>query len=292
MIQQLTPREYAYILKHDLRTFIERSFYELNPQTAFEANWHIDVIAEKLEQCRQGKIRRLIVNLPPRSLKSHAITVAFPAWILAHSPAAQIICASYGQDLAEKHARDCRTVMSSDFYKHCFPTRLLPERLSVNDFMTTRMGFRMATSVRGVLTGRGGDFLIIDDPLKPDEALSETGRKAVSEWYDNTFLSRLNNKETGTIIIVMQRLHQDDLVGHVLERGGWEVLNFAAIAEEDECYKIEAIFGTQSFTRRAGEALLILNASPSKASNELARTSANTTFRASTNRRRRPWAGR
>jgi predicted phage terminase large subunit-like protein len=113
----------------------------------------------------------------------------------------------------------------------------------------------MATSVGGVLTGRGGEFLIIDDPLKPDDALSETRRKAVNDWFDNTLLSRLNNKETGTIIIVMQRLHQDDLVGHVLERGNWEVLNFAAIAEEDECHEIETIFGAQSFTRKTGEAL-------------------------------------
>lgn len=255
MIDQLTPEEYAHILKHDLRTFIERAFYELNPQTAFESNWHIDVIASKLEECRQGKIRRLIVNLPPRSLKSHAISVAFSAWLHGHSPAAQIICASYGQDLAEKHARDCRTLMSSEFYKNCFPTRLLPERLSVNDFMTTDLGFRMATSVGGVLTGRGADFIIIDDPLKPDEALSETRRKAVNDWFDNTLLSRLNNKETGTIIIVMQRLHQDDLVGHVLERGGWEVLDFAAIAEEIECHVIETIFGTRTFMRKAGEAL-------------------------------------
>ncbi len=255
MIDQLTEREYTHFLRNDLRSFIERSFYALNPQTRFEANWHIDVIAAKLEDCRRGKIRRLIVNLPPRSLKSHAITVAFPAWLLGHNPSSQIICASYGQVLSEKHARDCRDVMMSEFYKSCFPTRLAPNRLSVNDFMTTAQGFRMATSVGGVLTGRGGDFLIIDDPSKPDDALSEPGRKAVNERFDNTFLSRLNNKETGTIIIVMQRLHQDDLVGHVLEQGGWEVLSFPAIAEEDECHVIETILGTQRFTRRAGEAL-------------------------------------
>jgi hypothetical protein len=125
----------------------------------------------------------------------------------------------------------------------------------VNDFMTTAQGFRMATSVGGVVTGRGGDIIIVDDPLKPGEALSDTGRKAVNEWFDNTLLSRLNNKEKGIIIIVMQRLHQDDLVGQVLERGGWEVLNFPAIAEEDECHVIETIFGTRTFTRKAGEAL-------------------------------------
>ena len=120
MADQRSHEDYAYFLKHDLMAFIERAFYELNPQTAFLHNWHIEVIATNLEQCRQGKIRRLIVNLPPRSLKSHAITVAFSAWLHAHSPASQIICASHGQDLAEKHARDCRTPMSSDFYRICF----------------------------------------------------------------------------------------------------------------------------------------------------------------------------
>ena len=86
--------------------------------------------------------------------------------------------------------------------------------------MTTEKGFRMSTSVGGVLTGRGADIIILDDPLKPDDALSETRRTSVNEWYDNTLLTRLNSKENGVIIIVMQRLHQDDLVGHVIGAGG------------------------------------------------------------------------
>jgi predicted phage terminase large subunit-like protein len=106
-----------------------------------------------------------------------------------------------------------------------------------------------------VLTGRGADVIILDDPLKPDDALSEPKRKAVNDWYDNTLLSRLNNKEQGVIIIVMQRLHQDDLVGHVLEQGGWEVLSFPAIAQADETWEIETFFGRRRFQRRAGEAL-------------------------------------
>jgi predicted phage terminase large subunit-like protein len=256
MIDQLTPRQYASLLRNGLRFFIERSFYALNPGTRFEANWHIDVIAAKLEDCLRGKTRRLIVNLPPRSLKSHAITVAFPAWVLGHNPSSQIICASYGMDLSEKHARDCRNLMMSEFYKYCFPTRLAPQRLSVTDFETTAKGSRLSTSVGGPITGRGGDIIIVDDPLKPEEALSEVSRKRANEWFDGTLSSRLNQKEEGTYIIVMQRLHQDDLVGHLLERGdSWEVLNFPAIAEEDECHVIETIFGPRAFTRKAGEPL-------------------------------------
>jgi predicted phage terminase large subunit-like protein len=253
---ELTPEEYRLILKQDLTSFIERSFLELNPAATFSSNWHLQVLAAKLELCRQGKLRRLIVNLPPRSLKSHSVSVAFVAWMLGHDPAAQIICASYEQDLADKHARDCRTLMSSSFYQSLFTrTRLSPDKQSVNEFNTTRQGFRMSTSVGGVLTGRGADLIILDDPLKPDDALSETRRKGVNDWFDNTLLSRLNDKEHGVIIIVMQRVHQDDLVGHVLEQGGWEVLSFPAIAEVDESFVIEDVFGRRSFQRRTDEAL-------------------------------------
>ena len=105
-------------------SFTERSFYELNPQTELLLAPHIELIAAKLEACRRGKINRLIINLPPRQLKSHCASVAFPAWYLAHHPAAHIICASYGQDLADKFARDCRRVMASAWYRRLFPVRL------------------------------------------------------------------------------------------------------------------------------------------------------------------------
>jgi predicted phage terminase large subunit-like protein len=121
--------------------------------------------------------------------------------------------------------------------------------------MTDAQGFRLATSVGGVLTGRGGDFIIIDDPLKPDEAVSETQRNAVNDWYQHTLYSRLNNKETGCIIIIMQRLHEDDLVGHVLQQGEWKVLRFPAIATDDESHVIRTLYNTRTVQRRPGEAL-------------------------------------
>ncbi len=113
----------------------------------------------------------------------------------------------------------------------------------------------MATSVGGVLTGRGADVVVIDDPLKPDQALSDVGRKAVNQWFENTLLSRLNNKRTGCIIIVMQRLHQDDLVGHVLPQDDWTVLSFPSIAEELECVPFSTPYGLRRFFRQPGEAL-------------------------------------
>lgn len=252
----LTAEEFEVLLRRDLMTFIERSFRELNPETNFIFSPHLEVLASKLEQCCRGEIRRLIINLPPRALKSQAASVAFPAWLLGHTPAAQIICASYGQELADKHARDCRSLMMSSFYHKCFPaTALSASKQSVNEFVTTRHGCRLSTSVGGVLTGRGADVIIIDDPLKPDEAMSESRRKAVNDWFDNSLLSRLNDKNKGVIIIVMQRLHMDDLVGHVLEQGGWEVLSFPAIATEDECIEFDSAFGRRSHRRHCGELL-------------------------------------
>ena len=246
--------DYQYLLKNDLPSFVERAFYELNPQTQFKAAPHIEAIATKLEACRRGEIRRLIINLPPRHLKSHTVSIAFVAWYLGHHPAGQVICASYGQDLADKLAHDCRTVMQSGWYQKLFRTRLIG-RASVNDFMTMDQGFRMSTSVGGVLTGRGADFILIDDPLKPDDALSATQRTAVNEWYQNTLLSRLNDKETGCIIIIMQRLHQDDLVGHVLGKEDWDVLSFPAIAEEDTVHQIISPLGNRLFRRKVGDIL-------------------------------------
>src|SRR5437773_3631661 len=143
----------------------------------------------------------------------------------------------------------------SPWYRQIFPTRLAPRRHAVQEFITTRQGYRLATSTGGVLTGRGADIILIDDPLKPEEALSDAQRKAANEWYDHTLYSRLNDKRHGAIVIIMQRLHEDDLVGHVLAQEGWEILSFPAIAEADEVHRIETIWGEQCFRRRQGQAL-------------------------------------
>src|SRR6201993_4879007 len=172
-MNDLSPRLYKEILRLDLGYFAERCFCELNPQAAFLPNWHIEVIAAKLAAVRAGKIRRLIINLPPRHLKSLLASIAFPAWCLGHDPSAQILCVSYAQDLADKLARDCRTITMSPWYQRIFSTRLAPHRQAVQEFITTRQGYRFATSTGGVLTGRGADIILIDDPLKLEEAFRQ-----------------------------------------------------------------------------------------------------------------------
>ena len=116
---QLSTALYRELLRNDFARFIERSFYELNPGTEFIRGKYIELLADRLDKVRRGETKRLIVNLPPRTLKSHAASVAFPAWLLGHNPATQIVCASYGQDLANKLGRDTRNLMSSALYNRC-----------------------------------------------------------------------------------------------------------------------------------------------------------------------------
>jgi predicted phage terminase large subunit-like protein len=251
----LRREEYDAAQREDFYTFLARAFYELNPSARFLGNWHLELVAAKLAACFEGRIRRLAITLPPRHLKSHCASVALPAFWLGQDPAARIMCVSYGQELAEKLSRDCRALMASAWYRRLFGTRLSPERRAVAEFTTDAGGYRLATSVGGVVTGRGADVIIIDDPMKPEQALSEAQRRAVNEFYDHTLYSRLDDKNRGRVVLIMQRLHEDDLLGHVLRQEDWDVVALPAIAERDEAHLAATRYGRRSFGRPAGAAL-------------------------------------
>jgi predicted phage terminase large subunit-like protein len=243
----------AFQLRSDFPTFLHGTFQTLSPAQPFISNWHIAATAWHLQLCLAGRIKRLLITQPPRSLKSISTSVAFPAFALGHNPSLRIICASYSESLSRKHSLDCRTVVESDWYRRIFPyTRISREKNTELDFVTTRQGFRYSTSVGGTLTGRGGDIVIIDDPLKAEDALSNAKRSAANDWYERTLYSRLDDKREGVIIVVMQRVHVEDLAGHLLSKEKWVHLNLPAIAEVEQ--KIEV--GPRKFyTRRVGEVL-------------------------------------
>jgi predicted phage terminase large subunit-like protein len=143
--------------------------------------------------------------------------------------------------------------MESGWFRQLFPkTRFHPRKNTEAEIMTTRQGFRLGTSVGGTLTGRGGDFIVIDDPMKPSEAASDAQRGQVAEWYDGTLYTRLDNKKEDVIILVMQRLHEDDLVAHVLEKDNWVHLNLPAIATTEQELRID---DEHVYVRAAGEFL-------------------------------------
>ncbi len=244
---------YDAILRNDLASFIAKSFMTVDTSQKYLPNWHVDVIADYLQRAMRRDIKRLVITIPPRNLKSISASVAFVAWALGHDPRLRFITASYSSDLALKHARDCRSVMQCAWYRKAFPqTRLNPKRMAEDDFETTAGGGRLSTSAGGTLTGRGGDIIIIDDPIKPQEAMSDVVRAKVKDWMSSTVGTRLNNKNDGVIILIMQRLHVDDPVAHVLEQGGWVHLNLPAIAESDEVFKLST---GATFSRRTGEPL-------------------------------------
>ncbi|MBU3591194.1 phage terminase large subunit [Polynucleobacter sp. 78F-HAINBA] len=252
----LSYAEYQSILRTDFMSFIELAHSILCPGERFVPSPYLELLASELEKCRLGATKRLLICLPPRSLKSHSTSVCFVAWILAHNPSAKIICASYAQQLAEKLALDTRKLMQSAQYQSLFATRLNPHKSALHDFETTQSGGRRATSVGGALTGLGADFILVDDPTKIEDLFSEVMRNGTNNWFDGTLRSRLNDKVNGCIIVIMQRAHQDDLVGHLLARDpDWKLLSLPAIAECDEHYLIQTPYGTKTFSRKEGEAL-------------------------------------
>jgi len=219
--------------------FTYRAFEAVNPGQRLIANWHIDTICYQVQQMVIGEAKkRLILNLPPRSLKSFIASVALPAWLLGRQPSTRIICGSYSDELATKFSRDCRALLETPFYKRVFPgTQLNPKKASEGEFETTKRGFRLATSVGGTLTGRGGGVLIVDDPIKANDAESEIARRAAIDWFRNTALSRLDEPAESIICLAMQRLHVDDLSGILIEQG-WPKLVLPAIALEAADYLI------------------------------------------------------
>ena len=236
----------------DFLLFLRRSLLTVNPGGRYSHNWHIAAIAEYLHAAARGEITRLVINLPPRMLKSTTISVAWPAWLLGQNPRQRLMVASYAQALATKHSTDCRLVMQSDWYRRIFPeTQLSDEQNEKDRFATTQRGQRLAVSVGGAAVGEGGNILIVDDPLNPLQATHVNQREAANAWFDHTFASRLDDKKTGCIVVVMQRLHPDDLSGYLLAKGGWEHLCLPAIAPTASTIRM----GKFSYTRSAGEAL-------------------------------------
>jgi predicted phage terminase large subunit-like protein len=227
------------VYRNHFGAFVYAAFGVVNPGLKLRPNWHIDCVCHHLQMMVTGQTaKRLVLNQPPRSLKSFIVSVALPAWLLGRNPSSRIICASYSEDLANKFSRDCRALVESPFYKRIVPrTRLNPKKATEGEFETTRRGYRFTTSVGGTLTGRGGAVLIIDDPIKANDANSTVALEGAVDWFRNTALSRLDNPGESLIIVTMQRLHMNDLSGVLIENG-WPKLVLPAIATEPNDYVV------------------------------------------------------
>jgi hypothetical protein len=229
----------VHIARTDFLSFVQAAFEIINPGTQFRDNWHIGAVAYVLEELRLGAHRRQIINMPPRLLKSTGVSVCWPAFLLGHDPTAKVLVVTYTEALAEKLSNDTRRLMTSPFYEELFPgTRL--ERQSNLNLNTDQNGFRIGATVGGSITGLGADWIVVDDPLNATELHSEVAREKVWTFFTQTLLSRLNNPSEGRLIVVMQRLHDDDLSGRLLRHRDWRHLKLQARATEDAAAPIGA----------------------------------------------------
>lgn len=225
--------------RQHMSPFIDSAFRELHPGTPFIPNWHIEALSKALEDVYEGRNRRLLVTMPPRYLKSICTSVGFCAWALGKDPSLKIMSASYGEQLSKEHMHSFRRLISSEWYRDLFQRmRIDPGANRANEIKTTGGGGRLAIARGGAATGFGADIIIVDDLLKADEGSSETARASAHEFFTGTLLSRLNDKSDGRIIVIQQRLHEDDLAGRLISAGGYVHLNLPAIAETPETFDL------------------------------------------------------
>jgi predicted phage terminase large subunit-like protein len=246
-----TKAEIYAACRLDFGTFARKCYECLHPGEPLKDNYHIDAICYQMDRVRDGDNRNLMVLMPPRSLKSEIISVAWPAFLLGHDPTLRILVASYSQDLATSIHRTFRKLISHPEIQAIFPVFAnKPAKDTESETHLSEGGFRKAVWVDGGVTGQGAHIHIIDDPLKASDADNEAVCAKTAEFFDNTFSSRTNSPAEFRTVLVMQRLSEYDLAGHFLKRGDFEVLKISAIAENDE--KIPTGPGL-FYHRKAGE---------------------------------------
>jgi hypothetical protein len=208
----------AESLANDLPGFAKEAWHVLHPGRQLVWSWHYDLICEHLVLVKQRKLRRLIINVPPRTLKSTLINIMFPVWTWLTEPDHNFLMASYTLNLSTEHSECRRTLLESQWFLKFWGDRfqLSADRNRVEQFKNNCGGQMIASSVGGTVMGRGCDTAIIDDPVSPAQALSDTERTRANNWINSTLLTRLNDPATGAIILVMQRLHQLDPTGFLL----------------------------------------------------------------------------
>jgi predicted phage terminase large subunit-like protein len=204
----------------------------------FIGNWHIDAICEHLTAVSKGEIKRLAISMPPRHMKSLSVSVSWLAWDWIDNPWRQFLFASYAQGLAFRDSVKTRRLISSPWYRARWGDRfaLTGDQNTKSRFENDKSGHRLSTSVGGATTGEGGDIVIVDDAHNVRAAESEKTRNNTLEWWDEALSSRLNNQKTGAYVLVQQRVHENDLMGHVLKQSAvepWTTLCLPAEFEPD-----------------------------------------------------------
>lgn len=246
-----TAEQVAALYRQHFPSFLRFAFRELHHGQPLVETPHIDVLADHLARVARGEITRLIINLPPRCLKSLAASVVLPVWMLGRKPTAQIMSVAGSRELARDFETATRDLLATQRCRALFPHLSVEGRRG--EIRLPHGGRRIAGTVGGTLIGRGADLIVVDDPIAPARVHDAARRTAVTKWFDAEVIQRLSDKKTGAVIVVMQRLHVDDLCGHLL--GGeqpWVHLNMPAIATRNESWKLS---DGRTVNRAKGDAL-------------------------------------
>jgi len=248
--------------------FYKDAFCQLHPGKSYDENWHAKYICDKLQaeynRIQRGEVREkdLIINIPFRASKSMIITIIFPIWCWSQDPSMKFITVSYSGDLALEQSRFSRDLMHSVWFQRLYGNKVMlkPDAKATSHYETTRTGMRKAVGTGGQITGSGADIIILDDPQNPKRAASEAERNNTKDFYGHTLYSRLNDPDIGVRIIVMQRLHEEDLTGHLLEQRPEDHDHICIPAEIDdninppelkEYYNEDGLFWPTRFNKRS-----------------------------------------
>jgi predicted phage terminase large subunit-like protein len=214
------------LCKKSLKHFVRRAWHVIEPGVAYVDGDHIDAICEHLQAITEGDIRFLLVNIPPRHAKSSIVSVLWPCWEWISRPEEKYLTACYSGILSTRDNLKARRLITSPWYQSLFGdvVTLSDDQNQKTRFENTATGYRIASSVGGTATGEGGSRLLLDDPHSAQEAQSDALRDSTIEWFDMVWSTRMNDPKRDAMVTVMQRLHEKDVSGRILEMGGWEHL--------------------------------------------------------------------
>ena len=220
------------------RSFVRRAFRHAHDGTKLGDHNYIDFVCHKLGELAEGETRRLIINMPPRHLKTFLGAKCFAAWMLGREPSTHVMIVTYNETLANEIAYGIRAIMQSNWYKGAFKTRLADDRTKMTDFATTQGGRVYAASIDGSITGHGADLLIFDDPIDIDDANNLEHINEINARFDFKVMSRLNNAKASRVVVIAHRLNELDLSGHLKAAGGWDRISLPMIAKRKKTYDV------------------------------------------------------
>lgn len=259
------------ILEKSLSEFAKDAWHVIEPQTQYIHGWHIDAICEHLQAVSRGEITKLLINIPPRHMKSILVNVMWPAWEWVTTPHSKWLFSSYAKSLTVRDSVKCRRLIESQWYQNYWDKsfRLTSDQNEKTRFENSKSGYRMSTSVGGSGTGEGGDRIVCDDPHKVGEAESNIKRASSIDWWNKEMSTRANDPKKSAHVVIMQRVHEFDLSGDILEKGEYEHLCIPARFNESR--KCISMLGWEDPRKKDGE-LLWPERFDEKAINKIAKT--------------------